>query len=80
MPGKKLLNLTLNEVSLVDKGANPGAHISIFKRKESEMTVEELKKQLETANAETAFFKGLSGDAKAHYDALPDEAAKTAFR
>ena len=29
---KKLLDLTIDEVSLVDKGANPGAKVVVFKR------------------------------------------------
>jgi hypothetical protein len=31
----RLRKLTFNEVSLVDRGANPGAHVLLFKRDET---------------------------------------------
>ena len=36
---KKLKRLVIDRVDLVDKGANPGAHICLFKRDDSEETV-----------------------------------------
>ena len=70
---KKLLDLSLDEVSLVDKGANPGALVTIYKRKESEMTIEELQKRLEVLEAQTKVFKGMTPDQKAAYDAMTPE-------
>lgn len=52
--GHKLTEIELDEVSLVDAGANPGAHIALFKSKGDKMNTEELKKALETAEAQTA--------------------------
>ena len=60
--GHKLTEIKLDEVSLVDAGANPGAHIALFKRKGDTMDIEELKKALETAEATAATLTKANAD------------------
>ncbi len=59
---KKLINLSVNEISLVDQGANPNAHVKFFKNrtKGSDMTIEELRKKLEETEGSLAVYKALS--------------------
>lgn len=59
---KKLTNLLINKIALVDKGANPSANISFFKRKGEDMkTVEELQKKLDEVTSELAIAKSIAG-------------------
>lgn len=59
---KKLTNLFINKIALVDRGANPSANISFFKRKGEDMkTLEEVQKQLDEVTSELAIAKAISG-------------------
>lgn len=51
---QKLKRLELTRIDLVDKGANPGARVQLFKRDEAmkQPTIEELQAQLATVTAE----------------------------
>lgn len=51
---RNLVDLNLVEISLVDAGANPGAHIALFKARGDKMDIEQIKKSLETAEATIA--------------------------
>ena len=78
---KFLTNLVLDEISLVDEGANPEAHVAFFKRKGLDMNIDEIKKSLEKAEAENKVLKAenaLTNDERDFYKSLSD-ADKTAF-
>lgn len=84
---KLLTKLDIEEVSLVDEGANPDAHIAFFKSKKGiEMTIEELKKKLSEETAKVAtleiekadleILSKMSDHEKSYMDGLSDDDKK----
>lgn len=79
-----LTDMEIDEISLVDKGANPSAHVTFFKRnqKGEDMTLEELAKRLESVEAENAILKakaGMTDAEKAYMDKMEDEEQRKRF-
>lgn len=75
-----LTDMEIDEISLVDKGANPDAHITFFKRKgDTQMDENDIEKRLAELEQENAFYKGmanLSDAEKAYMDKMDDDAKK----
>lgn len=74
---KKLVNLLVNEISLVDKGANQHAHVSFFKSKGSNMTPKELEDKLAKAEKDVATLTTENADLKKKLDDATAEVKKS---
>lgn len=84
MSKKKLKQLVVNEVSGVDRGANEGAKVALWKREktgqnsgENNMTPEELEKrlaELEKSNSELSVLAKMTDAEKSHFESLEGEA------
>lgn len=71
--------MEIDEISLVDQGANPSAYVKFFKNKGDNMDIEDLTKRLEEVeneNKDLLVKAGMSDAEKAYMDGLNDEAKK----